>query len=201
MGDGDEQPLGRREFFRRGVQKVAHMAVEHTANKTTRWFRPPYALGEADFMATCTRCGDCITACPHGVLFTLPEKFGDEAASTPAMDLLETGCRMCGDWPCVAACAPGALTRNPSSQTEDETDPQPGEISLPRLATAMIDTAQCLPYAGPECGACAHSCPVPGALVWNGTKPVIEPEKCTGCGMCREACITNPKAVSIHPLA
>ena len=200
MSDDSEQPLGRRDFFRRGIQKAAHMAVERAADTTKRWFRPPYALAETDFLTTCTRCGDCIKACPHGVLFGLPEKFGAKVASTPAMDLLETGCRMCDGWPCVTACMPGALTRNRSSQSDDEVELQQTENSLPRLATATIDTTRCLPYAGPECGACAHSCPVSGALRWNGTKPVIEPETCTGCAMCREACITNPKAVSIRPL-
>ena len=200
MSGDSEQPLGRREFFRRGVQKVAHMAVEHTANTSKRWFRPPYALTEPDFLSACTRCGDCIAACPHGVLFALPEKFGEEVAATPAMDLLQTGCRMCQDWPCVAACTPGALTRGQPRETEEGEYPQPGELPLPRIAAVEIDTTRCLPYAGPECGACAESCPVPGALVWVGTKPDIEPEVCTGCAMCREACITSLKAIAVRPL-
>jgi ferredoxin len=61
-----------------------------------------------------------------------------------------------------------------------------------------IDTETCLPYLGPECGACADSCPVPGALRWEGgLRPVIDDEICTGCALCRQACILDPKAIGI----
>ena len=70
----------------------------------------------------------------------------------------------------------------------------------PRLAVAEVDTATCLPYQGPECGACAGSCPVPGALVWELEKPRIDSGHCTGCALCREACIVEPKAIQIRSL-
>ena len=92
---------------------------------------------------------------------------------------------MCADWPCVAACEPDALTRPDS--------PAPA-----KLARVHIDTDICLPYLGPECGACADSCPVPGALRWtDGVRPVIDEDVCTGCALCREACILDPKAVVV----
>lgn len=108
---------------------------------------------------------------------------------TPALDLSHRGCHLCEDWPCVAVCEPGALVL-----------PQEPEPAPPRLAAARIDTNSCLPYAGPECGACAHACPVPGALTWQGPKPSIDPEVCTGCALCREACITEPKSITIATL-
>ena len=67
----------------------------------------------------------------------------------------------------------------------------------PRLAIASADPGQCLPYMGPECGACRDSCPVSGAMVWEMEKPRIEITRCTGCGLCREACIQDPSAVHI----
>ncbi len=71
----------------------------------------------------------------------------------------------------------------------------------PRLASARIDPESCLPYMGPECGACATVCPVEGALIWHGgTRPEIDPAVCAGCGLCREICVVSPKAVSIAPL-
>ncbi len=109
------------------------------------------------------------------------------------MDLAVRGCHLCTDWPCVAACEPGALHR-----------PEPTEVNtpaLPKLAHLSINQATCLPYNGPECGACAHVCPVPGALSWEGgLRPVIDQSICTGCALCREACITNPKSVDIRAL-
>ena len=75
----------------------------------------------------------------------------------------------------------------------DGTPPGPAKFALVR-----IDTNTCLPYSGPECGACADSCPVPGALEWEGgLRPVINEEICTGCALCREACIVDSKAIKI----
>ncbi len=172
--------IGRRDLFRLGGQAF---------RRAGSWIRPPFAHDELEFLARCTRCDKCIDACPHDVLFALRTEVGRHAAGTPAMDLLRHGCHMCDGWPCVAACAPGALAL-----------PE-GETAPPKFAAARIDPAVCLPYSGPECGACAGSCPVPGALNWDGgVRPVIDAEHCTGCGLCREACIADPKAVQITAL-
>jgi ferredoxin-type protein NapG len=181
--------MKRRDFFKLGARKTAkavlQVAAEKTALLTGNWIRPPYAIAERAFLAACTQCDKCIEACPHDVLFRLPEKKGS-AAGTPAMDLLIRGCHMCEDWPCVEVCEPDALVR-----PEADTGPL-------RMATVRINETTCLPYSGPECGACAASCPVPGALTWQGgLKPVIDAEHCTGCALCREACITDPKSVEV----
>lgn len=195
--------LDRRELFRRGLGKAVDMAVteaEQRVNERARhWIRPPYALDELDFLIKCTRCSDCIDACPHAALFPLSARLGIQVVATPAMDLLNNACRLCSDWPCVAACPTGALKR-PEPEASDVEDGQneTAKLPLPRLAVASIDPTNCLPYKGPECGACAHSCPVPNALVWDGPKPRIDAEFCVGCALCREACIVEPKAVSIR---
>ena len=182
--------MERREFFTLGARKAARLAyrvaAESAARRAARWIRPPFAAPEIDFLLACSRCDACIEACPHGVLFALPARLGLHLGGTPAMDLLNRGCHLCADWPCVAACDTGALVRAEADQ------------GPPALAVARIEVGACLPYAGPECGACAESCPVPGALTWRaGGKPVIDPERCVGCGMCREACIVEPRAVTI----
>jgi hypothetical protein len=46
----------------------------------------------------------------------------------------------------------------------------------------------------------ASSCPVPGALSWDMEKPSINAEACVGCSLCRQACVVNPKAVTIKSL-
>ncbi len=185
--------MERREFFTLGARKAARLAYrvagEGAARRAAHWIRPPFAAPEIDFLLACTRCDACIEACPQDVLFALPARLGLQVGGTPAMDLLNRGCHLCADWPCVAACDTGALVRA-------EADEAP-----PPLAVARIDEGACLPYAGPECGACAASCPVPGAMIWRaGGKPVIDPGRCVGCGMCREACIVEPKAVTIASL-
>ncbi len=182
-----EAPLDRRELFTLGWRKAAGNAA---ARRSSRWIRPPHALPEAEFLIKCTGCGDCISACPHDVVFALPAGSGLRAETTPALDLLNRGCHMCDGWPCVAACEAGALV--PPDPVED------APPAHPRLALVEIDTDTCLAYLGPECGACAHACPVPGALEWEGgIRPVVNTDICTGCALCREACIVDPKAIKV----
>ncbi len=184
--------MKRRDFFRLGAHKaakiVSHVALEKFSGPTGSWIRPPFALSEIAFEQACTRCDACIDACDFDVLFPLTEDHGRREAGTPAMDLVNKGCHMCVDWPCVTVCEPGAL-KIPE-----------GDAIEPRLARVRIDPETCLPYSGPECGACAQACPVPGALEWHGgTRPFVNQTLCTGCALCREACIVEPKAVEVVP--
>ena len=188
--------MDRRNFFKLGMQKAAKMAVdladESAAQRARHWIRPPFALAELEFLLACTRCDKCIETCPHSVIFKLPARLGAQVVGTPAMDILNKGCHLCADWPCVNACEPKALQL---PAPDEDTGPP-----LPKLAYAEINTSSCLPYRGPECGACKPACPVPGAITWDMEKPSINPELCTGCGLCREACIVEPKAVNITSL-
>ena len=188
--------MDRRDFFRLGLQEAGKTAVrladESVSQRARRWLRPPFAQAELEFLLACTRCDKCVEACPHDVIFKLPARLGAQVVGTPALDILNKGCHLCEDWPCVKACEPEALKL---PVTEDE-----GELPLPKLARAEINTSSCLPYLGPECGACKPACPVPGALVWDREKPRVDPEFCTGCGLCREACVVEPKAVNISSL-
>ncbi len=189
--------MQRRDFLRLGAKKAVEvagqMASQRLAWQAESWLRPPFAQTELEFLLACTRCDSCVEACDFDVLFKLPANLGPSVAGTPAMDLLNRGCHLCEDWPCVRACEPEALTL----PHRDNGAPPPAA----KLAGARINPDTCLPYAGPECGACAHSCPVPGALEWEGgVRPVINEEHCTGCALCREACIVDPKAVEISSL-
>lgn len=185
--------MDRREFFKRSFKTAADTTVKkldaHATQRAAHWIRPPYALGELEFLVACTRCSECIDACIYHVIFRLPARLGVQVAGTPAMDLLNKGCHMCDDWPCVSACEPGALVL-----TSEDTN------SRPTLARASINTTTCLPYLGPECGACESACPVEGAMEWIDFKPAITQAICTGCGLCREACITDPKSIDIQSI-
>ena len=193
--------MDRRGFFKNIANKSVEKSVEIVEQKVNRraanWIRPPYALDEADFLLACSRCSRCVEACPHQVIFKLPERLGAQIAFTPALDLLKKGCHQCEDWPCVNACEDKALVLpepEPSAE-QDEIAPE-----LPKMALAEIHSKVCLPYNGRECDVCADSCPVPGALTWDMTLPIINLLVCTGCGMCREVCVADPKAVNIKSL-
>ncbi|VAW51964.1 hypothetical protein MNBD_GAMMA05-2022 [hydrothermal vent metagenome] len=193
--------MDRRSFFRSAIDKggkATVKAIDASVNKqATHWLRPPFAINELEFLLACTRCNDCIDACPHNVIFSLSAKVGARAAGTPALDLLNKGCHLCKDWPCISACTPKALfIPDVPADTKNKTN----VISLPVLAKASINTEACLPFSGPECGACIDCCPVDGALTLDMAKPVIDQALCTGCALCREACITEPKAIDIASL-
>lgn len=187
--------MDRRRFFKTGAQNTSQLLTEEVIarveSKARHWIRPPFAQPELEFLLSCTRCNLCIEACQYQVIFPLPAKRGAEVCNTPAMDLLNKGCHLCRDWPCVQACETGTL-----QLPIDETTDMVATESLPRLARVTVNKNICLPYLGPECGACAQSCPIDGALLWNMEKPEIS-DKCTGCALCREACITSPKAIEV----
>lgn len=199
--------MDRRSFFTRGAGKVAKAVTDHSAEQArknaSRWIRPPFALDELEFLLACTRCDACIDACPYGVIFPLSAKLGAKVTSTPGMDLLNKGCHLCEGWECVAACEAGAL-KLPDTKKEDNGVSEPDrygdqyvERFVPKIANIFINKETCLPYSGPECGAC-KVCPVEGALIWNMEKPEINQALCTGCALCREVCITDPKSIMIQ---
>ena len=183
--------MDRRDFFRRSMGKATEVVVKTAEQgivaRAKHWIRPPFALDELEFLLACTRCNACIEACPHDVIFPLPSRLGADVFKTPALDLLTKGCQLCEDWPCVKACEPDALL------FPDETNKQ-----VKKFARADIIESLCLPFSGPECGACVPACPVEGALSLVKEKPVIHQESCLGCGLCREACIVEEKAIQIN---
>jgi len=199
--DDKDVKLDRRAFFTLGVKKAAMTAVDlaqtRVVQRSKRYIRPPFALAELDFLIKCTRCTACIEACPQDIIFPLSARLGVEVVSTPALDLSAGACLLCEGWPCVSACEVKALqlpepsSPNASGEGDDEED-QP---LVPHLALATIDPAHCLPFSGPECGACGSACPIEGAIEWEMTKPKINADLCCGCAQCREACITDPKSI------
>ncbi len=194
--------MDRREFFRRSISRVAEKTVESVDKKISaravHWIRPPFAKTEIEFLLSCTRCSDCIDACSYKIIFPLAAKNGADVMHTPALDLLNSGCHLCEDWPCVTACESNALALPEIADELEKNNVEPSKtVNLPKLAKAIVNTELCLPYQGPECGACATSCKIEGALVWERERPRINSDLCTGCAMCREFCITEPKAIII----
>ncbi len=219
--------LSRRNFFRQSFHKAVDAGVgvleKRSELRAERWFRPPFAISELDFLLDCTRCGKCIDLCPHQVIFPLSIRLGADVAATPALDLTNKSCHLCNDWPCVTACESNALrfpeqgqpsTDNHALSLEGNMAEEELGCSIPiekntvflpsdcpPLAKAEVNKSLCLPYSGPECGACRYSCPIENALQWHDNKPYIDDKRCVGCGLCREACIVESKAIDIATLS
>jgi ferredoxin-type protein NapG len=146
--------------------------------------RPPGAVPEAQFLAGCTRCGDCAEACPHAAIQSGAARLG-EARGTPVIDAAAAPCRSCVDRDCAVACEPGVLRVD-----------GPG-----RMATVRLQPHLCLGALGVGCSSCVEQCPVPGAIRLDGNRPVIDAGTCTGCGVCLHVCPAPQKALLLLPLA
>ena len=152
-----------------------------TRAKTTPRLRPPGALEEEQFLKTCTRCGDCQTACPHDAIRLRAVPQG--TAATPSIDPSTAPCRLCDDLPCVTACTVDALTLDADA----------------RMGTARLNRFDCLNAMGTQCTVCQERCPVDSAIVFAGGLPVISSELCVGCGSCHFSCPAPTNAIAIMP--
>ena len=72
-----------------------------------------------------------------------------------------------------------------------------GSPEPPGAMVAWIRAEACLARTG--CATCVERCPAPGALVWEGMTPVVDPRRCTGCGDCAALC--PAPTPTIHMLA
>ncbi len=106
----DTRASDRRGFFREAMIQLAREVAERTEQRVAprRYFRPPGAADEIAFLASCTRCGDCMPVCPVHAIIKAPPGAG-LAAGTPIIDPAIQACVVCADMPCAHACATGAL--------------------------------------------------------------------------------------------
>lgn len=152
----------RRSFLRGDVRSV--MAADAAAAP-----RPPWSLRpDSAFTEHCTRCGDCVRACPRGVLSA-----GD--GGFPQISFAAAGCSLCGD--CATACPTHAIDRAASP--------------IAFVWRVQID-AGCLNRCGVECRVCGDACEA-RALRFVPTRGGIaqlrfDTAACTGCGNCVAVC-------------
>lgn len=186
----NQPPNQRRAFLLDSFKSLGRLfadAVSQTvvnAGGGKRYLRPPGAIDEAAFLLTCTRCGDCVKACPTKVIKLLPAGAG-AAVGTPYIDPLDAPCNLCGE--CMPVCEPGALL--------GIADPR-----MVRMGTAVVKTDVCWAHRGQVCDLCYQRCPYPDeAIKIEGGKPVILSDICTGCGQCAYACPSTPAAIEIAP--
>jgi len=171
--------------------------------------RPPGALPEKQFLASCIKCGMCVEACPYDAL-ELARPEDDTPIGTPYFVPRTTPCYMCRDIPCVPACPTGSLDKSLVSEKDDD-----GElilnINLAKMGLAVLDRDTCIAYAGIQCDACYRACPlIDRAITVEYTRiertgkhamlaPVVHSDICTGCGLCENACVTRKASIFILP--
>jgi ferredoxin len=141
-----------------------------------------------------------VGACPRRLISIIPDVHkiflacnnhdeGDWVSSCCSV-----GCTSCGE--CVDITPSGAITMNDHLPALDYRTP--GENFLAAAyrcpSKCFVDLVKARPRANIDtsctgCGACALSCPVPGAITGLPEKRhVVRKELCIGCGRCLAVC-------------
>lgn len=200
-GDNSGDGNGRRAFITTTATVAATAAIRAESKKVDGGLAvvedkvtpkrathivPPGAFSAHHFARHCTSCQLCVSACPNGVL--MPS--GDfERLMQPEMSYergyCRTECTRCADVCPTDAIRP--ITVEEKSST--------------RIGHAVWVKKNCIPLTdGVECGNCARHCPS-GAIQMvpmdaNDEEslkiPVVNTERCIGCGACEHLCPARP---------
>ncbi|WP_076721297.1 ferredoxin-type protein NapF [Motiliproteus sp. MSK22-1] len=139
--------------------------------------RMPWLKGTEDFTELCTRCNQCVTACPTGII-----KNGD--GGYPEVDFSVGECTLCSA--CAEAC--------------DESLFDLTQLSPWDLKAGVSEN--CLNQQSVYCRSCAESCePEAIQFSFNSTlfvSPAVNLSDCTGCGACVSVC--PAKAIDVKSL-
>ncbi len=193
----DERITDRRGFFRSAFTELTKKIAEFTAGtgskpvRKRKYLRPPGAVEESLFLSRCTRCNECIKVCPHYAVRGMDSDV-EHGIGTPIIIPEIAPCRLCPDLPCIRVCRDKALM--PLNDARDV-----------RIGTAVIGSANCPDYSGngvSYCQKCYRECPLKDvAIVLEDSRPVIQADKCAGCGICENVCVTvtSPPAVRVIP--
>lgn len=151
-------------------------------NRATRLV-PPGALSIKNFEQHCTGCQLCVSKCPNGVLrpgttldtFMQPEMHFDRGHCRPE-------CTICSE-----VCPAGAI--HPIDKAEKSAIHIGHAVWIEKNCVVCTDDV--------DCGNCSRQCPTGAILMVDSEKygrkiPVVNEEKCIGCGACEHLCPARP---------
>jgi polyferredoxin len=190
--------LRRRDFLLASAGGLATVPLLRLGAVPGRFdpllIRPPGARAEREFLALCVRCGECMKVCLTNGLHPTLFEAGLEGIWTPRLvpriGYCEYNCTLCGQ-----VCPTQAIRRLPLEVKRKV-----------KIGLAAIDTSRCLPYVfQTTCIVCEEHCPLPRKAIWfegkdvpahDGTprrvkQPHIDPDLCTGCGICETKCVVQ----------
>jgi len=157
----------RRGFFR-------SLATPLAGEKVAPSFplRPPYGKSESAFQSECPQCESkaCVASCDEQIIIMAND-------GTPTLDFGRNGCTFCEA--CAEVCPEGVLSVAHTHNSEQLN------------AVFRISLEACVAHHGVICYACKEPC-IDDAILFNGMfNPVIDDERCTGCGFCMARCPTQ----------
>ncbi len=188
----------RRFFLRVLAGGVTAFAARRVLGRRAPPLRPPGALPEPEFSGACARCGNCIRACPYGILHEDLGRGGVEGLLAPVMEFRDTNfcfqeCQLC-----TTVCPTGAIRRLSLEQKKTR---------AMAIGTAEVVKKDCLAWAkGEYCMVCQEFCPyhavehIPHKTVEGVLCPSVVSKECRGCGACEANCPALPKAIFVRPI-
>jgi ferredoxin len=201
--------LERRQVLVTGAMVVAAAPVLQLStgspNSTKTLIRPPMSREEHDFLSSCIRCGECMKACPTGILKPAGIfDHGIRALWTPVMIPTEGPC-LEGCNACSQACPTDAILKYPIE-----------EKYAYKAGTAVFNSSLCISVTENKfCSECVRVCPTNAIEITKGWEPEKIPgqanvagasempapagqtptrpihvmfDQCVGCGACENAC-------------
>lgn len=184
----------RRQVLTAGGLALLGLAVmesKSTVNDSSNFLlRPPGAEND-QLLQKCLRCGLCMRTCPTGALQASVKESGLEGLFTPVvvprLGYCLYSCNKCGE-----ICPVQAI---PALSLEEK--------RAAVIGNAFIDHNRCIPWAeGTTCIVCEEMCPLPEKAITLETRkmtrpdgssfdlklPVVDRNKCIGCGICEFKC-------------
>lgn len=147
---------------------------------------PPGARSLRNMAAHCTACQLCVSVCPNGVLRPSAKL---ETLMQPVASYERGYCRPeCTK--CSEVCPAGAIVKITAA-----------EKSAVQIGHAVWIRENCIPLTdGVSCGNCARHCPAGAILMVPSAPdradspriPVVNTERCIGCGACENLCPARP---------
>lgn len=194
----DNVRVGRRVFLGFAIGGAAGLAygkLKTAAAQAATFIRPP-GSADTNFNALCSRCGNCMKACPYALIVPDLGATGVDGLFTPVLkfrsqnsaqeEFCFQNCTLC-----TQVCPSGAIR---FMKTEEK---QQTAIGL-----ARVDKKTCIAWEkGEYCVVCQEFCPYQAIIEEDHKKvkcPVVDEEKCRGCGACESQCPALPIAIVVE---
>lgn len=217
----------RRRFLRSAVGagalvSLATLGYLPVARRGEGRLRPPGALEEKDFLASCIKCGQCVQVCPVQAieLADIGDGFGIGA---PYIEARAQACDFsCDAGQCILACPTGALTydkpphlavragmpfKTPPVLLAKEKDPEPTINVKERMGLARVARPEiCLARQGKGFKGAARGESFAGLLRFverDRWRPILlreHPYDVAVCDLCVQTCPIKG-ALSLEPLS